>query len=130
MVKRMRLIARLWSGIIAAICLFILFGYIGNFFASGQPDPYAVGNYPPIENIPPFFNLLSAFLLVIAWKWEYLGGIVTILIQLCLIPVYLIHWPLTENILYLIVPYGLSLFFIIPAVLFILCGRHSKRQLR
>ena len=61
MVKRMRLIARLWSGIIAAICLFILFGYIGNFFASGQPDPYAVGNYPPIENIPPFFNLLSAF---------------------------------------------------------------------
>lgn len=120
--KRLRLIARIWSAIIIGITLLILIGYLGNYFTTGQMDPNAAKDYPPIENIPPLLNLFSAISLALAWKWEKLGGIITIIFQLILLPIYVIHWPLSENIHYLIAPYGIFLIVIVPGVLFFICS--------
>jgi len=124
--KRLRLIARIWSAVIIGITLLIFIGYIGNYFTTGQMDPNAVEDYPPIENIPPLLNLFSAFSLAMAWKWEKIGGIITIILQLILLPIYLIHWPLSENIRYLIAPYGMFLVVIVPGILFFICSRRSN----
>ena len=124
--KRLRLIARIWSAVIIGITLLIFIGYIGNYFTTGQMDPNAVEDYPPIENIPPLLNLFSAFSLAMAWKWEKIGGIITIILQLILLPIYIIHWPLSENIRYLIAPYGIFLFMVIPGILFLVCSRREK----
>jgi len=124
--KRLRLIARIWSAVIIGITLLIFIGYIGNYFTTGQMDPNAVEDYPPIENIPPLLNLFSAISLALAWKWEKIGGIITIILQLILLPIYLIHWPLSENIRYLIAPYGMFLVVIIPGILFFVCSRRVK----
>ena len=124
--KQIRLIARIWSAIIIGTTLLILIGYIGNYFTTGQMDPNAVEDYPPIENIPPLLNLFSAISLALAWKWEKIGGIITIILQLILLPIYIIHWPLSENIRYLIAPYGLFLIVIIPGILFLVCSRREK----
>ena len=124
--KQLRLIAKIWSGVIIGTTLLILIGYIGNYFSTGQMDPNAAENYPPIENIPPLLNLFSAVSLALAWKWEKIGGIITIILQLILLPIYLIHWPLSENIRYLIAPYGMFLFIVIPGILFLVCSRREK----
>ena len=124
--KRLRLIVRIWSAIIIGVTLLILIGYIGNYLTTGQMDPNAVEAYPPIENIPPLLNLFSAVSLALAWKWEKIGGIITIILQLILLPIYLIHWPLSENIRYLIAPYGMFLIVIIPGILFLVCSRREK----
>ena len=124
--KQIRLIARIWSAIIIGTTLLILIGYIGNFFTTGQMDPNAVEDYPPIENIPPLLNLFSAISLALAWKWEKIGGIITIILQLIVLLIYIIHWPLSENIRYLIAPYGLFLIVIIPGILFLVCSRRVK----
>jgi len=124
--KRLRLIARIWSAIIIGTTLFILIGNIVETFNPGQIDPNIVEDYPPIENIPPLFNLFSAISLALAWKWEKIGGIITIILQLILLPIYFIHWPLSENIYYLIAPYGMFLVVIVPGILFFICSRRSK----
>src|SRR6056297_7258 len=124
--KRLRLIVRIWSAIIIGVTLLILIGYIGNYFSTGQMDPNAVEAYPPIENIPPLLNLFSAVSLALAWKWAKIGGIITIILQLILLPIYIIHWPLSENIRYLIAPYGMFLVVIVPGILFFICSRRSK----
>jgi len=124
--KRLRLIVRIWSAVVIGITLLIFIGYIGNYFTTGQMDPNAVEDYPPIENIPPLLNLFSAFSLAMAWKWEKIGGIITIILQLILLPIYIIHWPLSENIRYLIAPYGMFLIVIIPGILFLVCSRREK----
>lgn len=123
--KHLRLTARIWSAIIIGITLLILIGYLGNYFTTGQMDPNASEDYPPIENIPPLLNLFSAISLALAWKWEKIGGIITIIFQLILLPIYVIHWPLSENINYLIAPYGLLVIVIIPGILFFVCSRRS-----
>src|SRR6056297_3187132 len=124
--KRLRLIVRIRSAVVIGITLLIFIGYIGNYFTTGQMDSNAVEDYPPIENIPPLLNLFSAISLALAWKWEKIGGIITIILQLILLPIYLIHCPLSENIRYLIAPYGMFLIVIIPGILFLVCSRREK----
>ncbi len=53
--KWIRWIARIWSALVIAVVVFILIGYLGNWVTTGTVDPYAVADYPPIENLPPLF---------------------------------------------------------------------------
>ncbi|HUW12369.1 MAG TPA: hypothetical protein VM537_21770, partial [Anaerolineae bacterium] len=48
--KRLRWIARIWGTLILAVTLLIVIGYASNWVTTGTADPYAVEDYPPIEN--------------------------------------------------------------------------------
>ena len=126
--KWIRWIARVWGTIILVIVLLIAIGSLLNAGNPGAADPNAVGDHPPIENLPPIFILLSAVGLGIAWRWEAVGGAIAVLFQLVMLPVLLIHWPLTQDTLfYLVAPYGISALVAIPGILFLVCWWRSRR---
>ncbi|MBU4348810.1 hypothetical protein KJ599_00630 [bacterium] len=50
---RLRWIARIWSIVIIVFALIMLIGYAVNWVKTGTADPYAMKDYPPIENLIP-----------------------------------------------------------------------------
>ena len=127
--KWIRWIARIWGALIFGIALLMLIGYTWNWVTTGKADPHAVEGYPAIENLPPLFMLLSALGLGIAWRWEGLGGEITVVFQLATLPLLLIHWPITQDFpRYLVAPYGTWMIIAIPGVLFLMCWRRSRKR--
>lgn len=127
--KRIRWVARVWGTVIVAVTLMILIGYAWNLVTTGTGDPYAVEGYPPIENLPPLFALLSAVGLALAWRWEGVGGAIALLFCLASLPVLLVHWPIARDFpSYLLAPYGTWLMITIPGVLFLICWQRSRKR--
>ena len=127
--KRLRWIARIWGTLILAVTLLIVIGYASNWVTTGTADPYAVEDYPPIENLPPLLMFLSALGLGVAWRWEGLGGAIAVLCSLATLPVLLIHWPIMQDFpRYLVAPYDTWLMVAIPGILFLICWRRSKTR--
>jgi hypothetical protein len=125
-----RWIARVWGGLVVAVALLFLAGYAWNWVTTGQADPHTAEGYPPIENLPPLLMFLAALGSGIAWRWEGLGGAITIASQLVALPVLLIHWPITDDFpRYLVAPYGMGMIVAIPGILFLVCWWRS-RELR
>ena len=127
--KWIRWIARIWGTLIVAFTLLMLIGYAWNWVTTGKADPHAVEDYPPIENLPPLFGLLSVLGLGIAWRWEGLGGAITVVFNVAVLPVLLIHWPITRDFpRYLVAPYGTWMIITIPGILFLMCWWRSKTR--
>jgi hypothetical protein len=127
--KWLRWIARIWGALLFGIALLMLIGYTWNWVTTGKADPHAVEDYPAIENLPPLFMLLSALGLGIAWRWEGLGGAITVVFQLATLPLLLIHWPITHDFpRYLVAPYGTWMIIAIPGILFLTCWWRSKKR--
>ena len=125
--KWMRWIARIWSIVIIGIALLMLIGYAWNWVTTGKADPHAVENYPPIENLPPLFMLLSVLGLGIAWRWEGLGGAIAVVFQLAMLPLLLIHWPITQDSRF-VAPYLILMTIATPGILFLVCWRRSRKR--
>jgi len=129
--KWMRWIARIWGTLVLALALLIFAGYAWSWVTTGTADPHAVEDYPPIENLPPLFALLSAVGLGLAWRWEGLGGAINLVFSLAALPVLLIHWPIAHDFpRYLVAPYGIWLIILVPGILFLICWQRSKKQAR
>ena len=125
-----RWIARIWGGLVLIVTLLILAGYGWSWLTTGEADPHAAEDYPPIENLPPLLTALAALGLGIAWRWEGLGGAIAVVSQLVALPVLLIHWPISEGFpRYLVAPYGTWTIVAIPGLLFLVCWWRS-RELR
>ena len=77
--KWTRRIARIWSVPIITYALMMLIGCTVNWVTTGKADPYAVEDYPFIENLPPIFMFLAILGLAIAWRWEKLGGVINLI---------------------------------------------------
>ena len=126
--KWIRWIARIWGALIVAVTLLMLIGYAWSWVTTGVADPHAVEDYPPIENVPPLFALLSVLGLGIAWRWEGLGGAITVGFSLAALPVLLVHWPIARDFpRYLVAPYGTWTIILIPGILFLVCWWRTKR---
>jgi hypothetical protein len=122
-----RWIARIWGGLVLLAALLIFGGYAWSWVTTGVADPHAVEDYPPIENLPPLLMFVAALGLGIAWRWERLGGAITVASQLVTLPVLLVHWPIAERFpRYLLAPYGTWLIVAIPGVLFLVCWWRSR----
>ena len=67
----MRRIARGWSIVVMGVALLMVVGH------AVAPDPHAVEDYPPIENLLPLMMTLSVLGLGIAWRWEGVGGAIS-----------------------------------------------------
>ena len=125
--KWIRWIARIWGGLVLVIALLILAGYAWSWVTTGEADPHAAEDYPPIENLPPLLTVVAALGLGIAWRWEGLGGAITVVSQLVTLPVLLIHWPITDGFpRYLVAPYGTWMLVVMPGILFLACWWRSR----
>jgi hypothetical protein len=69
--KWMRWIARIWSMVIIGFTLVMVIAHVV------IPDPHAT-DYPPIENLLPLAMCLSVAGLGLAWRWEGLGGAISV----------------------------------------------------
>jgi len=92
--KYLRWVARIWSLVIIGIALLFLFGYTWNWVTTGKADPYAVEDYPPVENLIPITLGLSVLGLGIAWRWEGLGGAITIVFRI----LFLVLWRRSQRL--------------------------------
>jgi len=126
--KRIRLIARIWSAVIIAYALIMFIGYTVNLVTTGTADPYAEEDYPFVENLPPIFMFLAIIGLGIAWRWEKIGGIITLGFCLVTTPIILIHWPITEDLRF-IGPLILVIIIAFPGILFLLYWRRSRKRI-
>lgn len=126
--KRTHLVARIWSAPVIVYALIMFIGYASNWIRTGTADPYATEDYPFIENLPPFFMLLTVLGLGIAWRWEKIGGIINLSFCLAIFPILLIQWPITQDIRF-IVPYIMMIVVAVPGILFLVSwwiGRERK----
>ncbi|AKI97561.1 DUF7670 domain-containing protein [Kosmotoga pacifica] len=126
--KRLLLITRIWSTVVIAFGLFIFLGYAIQYLTTGVADPNLAENYPFIENIPPILIMVSIFGLILAWKWVFAGGLMAIVFSVANFVIFLIHWPLSENLNYLIAPYGINLLILIPGILYIIYWDRLRKQ--
>lgn len=124
--KWMRWIARVWSFPIIVYALLSLVGYAWNWVTTGVADPYAVEEVPSVEVLPPIFMFLSILGLGIAWRWERLGATISIVFQLAVLSLLLIHRPITHDFPRFAIPYLLSMIVTIPGVLFLVCSWRSR----
>jgi len=126
--KSIRWIARIWSIPIIVYALVMVVGYTVNWITTGVADPYAVENYPFIENLPPIFMLLAILGLGIAWRKEKLGGIINLFFCLAIIPILLIRWPIVQDFRN-IIPYILLIIIAFPGILFLIYWWRSKGKI-
>ena len=77
--KRIRLIARILTTFFTAYAIMMMIGYLISWVTTGTADPYAVEDYPFIENLPPIFMLLAIIGLGIGWRYAKLGGLINII---------------------------------------------------
>ncbi|MBU0706754.1 hypothetical protein KKG41_00065 [Patescibacteria group bacterium] len=123
--KRIRLIARIVSAPIIIYALMMLIGYGVDWITIGTADPYAVEDYPFIENIPPIFMFLAIVGLGIAWRNEKIGGIINLLF--CLLTFIVFPFTIRDTIEFRsLVPIVFMIIIAIPGVLFFVYWRRSK----
>ena len=121
--KWIRRIARVWSVVVIVLALFTLAGYAWNWMTIGKADPYATENYPSIENLIPITLGLSVLGLAIAWRWEGLGGVITIVSHLATLAVH--HWLLSPRPY----PYPVTIAIAVPGILFLICWWRSRKSI-
>ena len=126
--KRIRRVARIWSAPIIVYSLMMLAGYSWSWVTTGTADPYAVEGYPLVEALPPILMFLSVLGLGIAWRWERLGGAITLGFELGVLLLLLMHRPITDDFSRSAIPYLMSTVIAIPGILFLICWRRSKRR--
>ena len=126
--KRIRWIARIWSFPIIVYSLIMLTGYTWNWMTIGTADPYAVEGYPLIEALPPILMFLSVLGLGIAWRYEGLGGAITLIFLFAVLLLLLIQRPINHDFYRSAIPYLMSMVIAIPGILFLVCWRRSRKM--
>ena len=126
--KWIRWIARIWSFPIIVYSLIMLTGYAWNLVTIGKADPYAVEGYPLIEALPPILMFLSVLGLGIAWRYERLGGTITLVFLFAVLLLLLIQTPIDHDFYRSAIPYLMSTVIAIPGILFLVCWWRSRRM--
>jgi len=125
--KRIRLIARIVSAPIIIYALMMLIGYTVSWITTGTADPYAVEDYPFIENIPPILMFLAIAGLGIAWRFEKFGGIMNLLF--CLLTLIVFPFTVLDTLDFRsMVPMVLVIIIAVPGVLFVVYWRKSRER--
>ena len=125
--RRIRLAARIWSVPLIIIALFITGGNIWSWLTNAPPDPYAVENASFWETLPPILLALSILGLALAWRWEKMGGILSIAFAAAAAVVLLFERSGSGDLSRDLIPYLLTLVVIIPGILFLLYGTGIKK---
>ena len=124
--KWIRWVARIWSLPIIVYALIMFVGYSWSWLTTGVADPHAVEDYPPIENLPPILLFLGVLGLGVAWRWERLGGVITLVFLLATFVLLCILTPIARDLSRSAIPYLLVLIVAIPGMLFLVCWWRSR----
>jgi hypothetical protein len=113
--NKIGLIARILSVPILLFTLFTVFAHI--IWPDTEP-----GSYDPVENWLPVLMSASVLGLAVAWRWEFIGGVVTVFFFIAHL---LAYWIIREiffplNVLVLFTPV------LVTGVLFIISSRKSE----
>jgi hypothetical protein len=119
--KWLRRIARIWSFPIIVYALLMFFGYTWSWITTGVADPYVVEEVSLIEALPPILLFVSVLGLGIAWRWEQVGAVISLIFQLATLLFLIIQRPITEDFNRAMIPYLMVAVTVIPGILFLLC---------
>jgi hypothetical protein len=122
-----RRVARIWSIPIILYTFLLAGGYTWSWVTTGTADPYVVEEVSFLEMLPPILMFFSVIGLAIAWRWERLGGLITLGFQLLTIIALLIERPLTGGELRFFLPYLLAIIVAVPGALFWAYWRVSSK---
>jgi hypothetical protein len=113
-----RRIARIWSIIIIGLgVLMFIAEIIAAFTTESEP-------YPFYENIIPFTMFTAVVGLAVAWKWEGVGGAITIISVLANLGVYLLTGRTAVGaVMVILIP------LMIPGILFLVYWSQSRQGL-
>lgn len=122
-VNTIRRIARVWSILIIVIGIVIFIGEIVEFYGR---DPALVQPYPWYENLIPLAMITGVLGLALAWRWEGLGSIITIVSVL--INLFIFYVVIGGRGQYPWIVALISLPVLIPGILFLVCWVRSQRD--
>lgn len=125
--KWIRWVARIWGALIVVYVLLMLIGYGWNWVTTGVADPHAVEDVPLITYVGLALMVLGALALGIAWRWERLGGTITVSSQLVFFTLHLIEGPARLDP-HFVVPCLMSIIVAIPGILFLVCWWRSRKR--
>lgn len=111
-VKILRWIARIWSLIVAIVIIMI----------AVSPDPNSTGQVSSSEIFYLSLYVVSAFGLLLAWKWELLGSIISLLAVIT----QAISVIIDKGFSFYLKIAVIQLVFVIPAIVFIICWQFSR----
>lgn len=125
--KWIRRVARIWSIPIIVFVVVFLLGTLWSEITNAPPDPYAVEDITFAEQLPPIFIAVSTLGLALAWRWEKMGGIFSLVFTGIMYITLLIQGPLPTEFRTL-TPYLLGLIVLIPGILFVISGFRSNSE--
>ena len=121
-----RWVARVWGALIVVYALLMLIGYGWNWVTTGVADPHVVEDVPLVTYVGLALMVLGALALGIAWRWERLGGTITVVSQLVFLTLSLIEGPVSLDP-HFVVPCLISVTIAAPGVLFLVCWWQSRK---
>ncbi len=116
-----RKIARIWSLVIFAFALIILIAEI----IEAWLNPELIGTYPWYENLIPLSLFLGVIGLMLAWRWEGFGSILSIV---CVIANYVMYIAFGGGGRGLYVVPFILLPVLIPGILFLISWLRTDRD--
>jgi hypothetical protein len=115
-IPTLRRLTRLWSAVVIALGLFIFIAHI--FETPEVPlDPY-----PWWENLMPISLMIAIGGLAVSWRWEAIGGVITLVFCLVNVLLYLATGREQVGAVMLI-----TLPVFLPGLLFLLYARATSR---
>lgn len=124
--KWLRLVARIWSAPVILVTLFITVGNIWAWLTNAPGDPYAVEDPTFLETLPPILLAIAVLGLALAWRWEKLGGIFSLIFTAATLLVLLVQRLGSDDLFQLLIPVLLTLVIIVPGILFLIHARRFK----
>jgi len=125
--KWIRWVARIWGSLIVVYTLIMLIGYGWNWVTTGVADPHVVEDVSTITYVGLALMVLGALALGIAWRWEKLGGTITVASQFVFFTLHLIEGPVRLDP-HFVVPCLMSIIVAIPGILFLVCWWRSRKR--
>ena len=125
--KWTRWVARMWGAFIVVYVLLMFIGYGWNWVTTGVADPHVVEDVPLVTYVGLALMVLGALALGIAWRWERLGGTITVASQLGFFTLHLIEGPVRLDP-HFVVPCLMSIIVAIPGILFLVCWWRSRKR--
>lgn len=122
----LRLVARIWSAPVILITLFITIGNIWAWLTNAPGDPYAVEDPSFLESLPPALLAIAVLGLALAWRWEKLGGIFSLIFSGAALIVLFIQTYGSDNLSRLMIPSLLTAVISVPGILFLIYGFQFK----